>query len=95
VVGVPAVGGCCLQWGPPLTGGNTPLKLRLMTAHGTLQWGPPLTGGNTAPGIRLGPVLTDRCASALLVHGAEACSMDLSRCKKRPLTCMRAVPGLG
>jgi hypothetical protein len=38
-----------------------------------------------------------KCTSCerLIKHGTRISSMDLSRYKKRPLTCMRALPGVG
>jgi hypothetical protein len=36
-----------LQWGPPLTGGNTTVYGGKNGDTWVLRWGPPLTGGNT------------------------------------------------
>jgi hypothetical protein len=55
------------------------------------QWSPPLIGGSTGANAALLPVFQALQWSPppLGFH-----LMDLSRCKKYPLTCVRALPGL-
>jgi hypothetical protein len=68
-----------------LLGAEIPIHTAMRPAVDRREHG----SGDTGPVTCADRSLRERPA----VYGAEACSMDLSRCKKRPLACMRAVPG--
>src|SRR6266568_4598042 len=82
------------QWSPPTSGGSTimprldpttGLKAAMEPADQRREHGSQFLSRLTCPN------LSSRERS--MKHDPAVCTMDLPRCKKYPLTCVRALPG--
>ena len=92
---VPADLNCTPQWSPPSDGGSTGRHGAAGGRHARAAMEPAV--GRREHGSqetsRLSCMDSAGCEPQVN-HGTGSRSMDLSRCKKRALTCVRALPGL-